>query len=362
MITESDVRKALSTVKFPGYSRDIVSFGMVSKIDIDGSQVSVVLSVTSSDAAKLEQLHMDAARAVGSLPGVSAVTVDIKEPPSSAQQAEERKRSIKGVDRAIAVGSGKGGVGKTTVAVNLAVALAERGQRVGLLDADVYGPNVPRMMGLDGQPEANADGKIVPFENYGVRVMSMGFFVNADTPVIWRGPMVGKLIEQFINDVDWGNLDILLIDLPPGTGDAQLSLSQLLALDGAIIVSTPQKVALEDAIKGLLMFQKVNVPILGVIENMSYFVCPHCGERTDIFDNGQTAKECERLHVPFLGEIPLDPSIRRGGDEGRPVLTIAPDSAQARAFRDIAERLLPRPARGPTASPLLNSILGNLKK
>jgi ATP-binding protein involved in chromosome partitioning len=205
---------------------------------------------------------------------------------------------------------------------------------------------------------ANEEGKITPLERYGVRVMSLGFFVDSDTPVIWRGPMVGKLIEQFVNDVDWGDLDILLIDLPPGTGDAQLSLSQVLPLDGVIIVSTPQKVALEDAMRGLLMFQKVEVPIAGVIENMSYFVCPHCNERTDIFDNGQVIKECERLGVPFLGEIPLDPSIRKGGDEGQPALKIAPTSPQATAFRKVAELLAPKPAKAATANPLLNALFG----
>ncbi len=366
MISESDVLNALRNVKFPGYSRDIVSFGMVSGITVSGSQVNVVLSVTSSDAKKLDELHVQTAKAVGALPGVSAVSVDIKEPPTTGQSASPNaapaaKKGIAGVAKAIAVGSGKGGVGKTTVAVNVAVALAERGLRVGLLDADVYGPNVPRMMGLEGQPET-AGEKIQPLENYGVRVMSLGFFVNADTPVIWRGPMVGKLIEQFVTDVNWGQLDILLIDLPPGTGDAQLSLSQILPLDGAIIVSTPQKVALEDAMKGLAMFQKVDVPIIGVIENMSYFVCPHCGERTDIFDSGKTEQECDRLHVPFLGQIPLDPSIRRGGDEGQPVLKVAPESPQADAFRKIAERLAPKPAQGATANPRLGSIVGALKK
>jgi len=360
MINENDVRIVLSTVKFPGYSRDIVSFGMVSSISIEGSKVNIVLRVTSSDPKKLEELQLATAKAVGALPGVSAVAVDIKEPPQTQPGRLPEKRGIPGVQKAIAVGSGKGGVGKTTVAVNLAVALAERGLRVGLLDADVYGPNVPRMMGIVGQPETRYD-KIVPLENYGVRVMSLGFFVNADTPVIWRGPMVGKLIEQFVTDVDWGELDLLLIDLPPGTGDAQLSLSQVLPLDGAIIVSTPQKVALEDAIKGLLMFQKVDVPIVGVIENMSYFVCPHCGERTDIFDSGQTAAECKRLGVAFLGEIPLDPAIRRGSDEGLPILVIAPDSPQSQAFRDIAERLIPQPAKSVTVPSRLDKIINDLR-
>jgi len=298
---------------------------------------------------------------VGSLRGVTAVSVDIKEPPAAQDSGVPQRKSIPGVAKVVAVGSGKGGVGKTTVAVNLAVALAERGLSVGLLDADVYGPNVPRMLGVEGQPESEEGGKIRPLENYGVRIMSMGFFVDAGTPVIWRGPMVGKLIEQFVTDVDWGKLDFLLIDLPPGTGDAQLSLSQVLELDGVIIVSTPQRVALDDAIKGLLMFQKVDAPITGVIENMSYFVCPHCGQRTDIFDSGKTAAECQRLGVPFLGEIPLDPAIRQGGDEGLPILRLAPKSPQAEAFRTVAERLATAGKRT-TANPLLNNILGGKEK
>lgn len=363
MITENDVRQALTTVTFPGYTRDIVSFGMVSRIAVAGARVDVVLAVSSAEPAKLTELRSATAKAVGRLPGVTAVNVEIVEPPSAKSAAgADKKKSIPGVARAIAVGSGKGGVGKTTVAVNLAVAMAESGLSVGLLDADVYGPNVPRMLGVDGQPQTDKDGAIIPLENYGVRIMSMGFFVNADTPVIWRGPMVGKLIEQFVRDVAWGELDVLIIDLPPGTGDAQLSLSQILPLDGVVIVSTPQRVALDDAMKGLLMFQKVDVPILGVVENMSYFVCPHCNERTEIFDSGQTALECEQLGVPFLGEIPLDPSIREGGDKGLPVLRVAPASPQAEAFRRLAARLAPKPEKGQTANPLLNAILGNLKR
>lgn len=360
MPTESEIRKALSTVKYPGYSRDIVSFGMVSGVMVQGSKIVVDLQVSSSDEQKLDELHVATARAVGALPGVTAVEVNIAPPPQAAHAAGSdtppQPQRLPGVKQAVAVGSGKGGVGKTTVAVNLAVALAERGLQVGLLDADVYGPNVPRMLGVQGQPRQSAKGKILPLESYGVKVMSIGFFVDNDTAVIWRGPMVGKLIDQFINDVDWGELDMLLIDLPPGTGDAQLSLSQALPLDGAVIVTTPQHVAVEDAMRGLLMFQKVNVPIVGVIENMSYFVCPHCGERTDIFAHGGGEQETERLGVPFLGEIPLDATIRQGGDEGKPILKVAPQSVQAEAFRKVAERLAPQ-ARPKTANPLLNSLL-----
>ncbi len=360
MTTEADVREALRGVTFPGYSRDIVSFGMVSAVFVAGARVTVRLAVASEDPAKLERLRLDTARAVGGLPGVTAVEVEVVSPPTTGRGPQPTGGGLTGVKKAIAVGSGKGGVGKTTVAVNLAVALAERGLDVGLLDADVYGPNVPRMMGVSGQPQAS-DGKILPLVSYGVKVMSLGFFVGADTPVIWRGPMVGKLIDQFITDVAWGQLDVLLVDLPPGTGDAQLSLSQALPLDGAIIVTTPQPVALEDAIKGLLMFQKVNVPIVGVIENMSYFVCPHCHERTDIFSYGGAAKECERLGVPFLGEIPLDPTIRQGGDEGKPILIAAPSSPQADAFRRVAGQLTPEGARKGMPRSFLGSVLDGLR-
>jgi ATP-binding protein involved in chromosome partitioning len=242
------------------------------------------------------------------------------------------------VKHTVAVSSGKGGVGKTTVSVNLAVALAQRGAQVGLLDCDVYGPNVPLMMGVK-QPDMGSGGaqKLKPPERYGVKLMSIGFFVPDDNPVVWRGPMINSAIQQFLRDVDWGALDYLVVDLPPGTGDAQLSLSQLIPITGAVIVTTPQEVSLLDSKKGLAMFQKVHVPVLGIIENMSSFVCPHCKERTDIFSHGGGRKAAEALGVPFLGEIPIDLAIRSGGDEGRPLMDAAPDSPQADAFRRIAD-------------------------
>ena len=242
------------------------------------------------------------------------------------------------VKHTVAVSSGKGGVGKTTVSVNLAVALAQRGVQVGLLDCDIYGPNVPLMMGVK-QPDMGSGGaqKLKPPERYGVKLMSIGFFVPDDNPVVWRGPMINSAIQQFLRDVDWGALDYLVVDLPPGTGDAQLSLSQLIPITGAVIVTTPQEVSLLDSKKGLAMFQKVHVPVLGIIENMSSFVCPHCQERTDIFSHGGGRKAAEALGVPFLGEIPIDPAIRSGGDAGRPLMDTAPDSPQADAFRRIAD-------------------------
>ena len=254
-------------------------------------------------------------------------------------QRQPTENPIPGVKNVIAISSGKGGVGKSTVAVNLAVALAQTGANVGLMDADIYGPNIPLMMGVTQPPEKEGE-KIRPAESHGVKVMSMGFFVPEETPVVWRGPMVHGAIQQFFRDVLWDELDYLLIDLPPGTGDVQLTLSQLVPMTGAVSVTTPQEVALHDVRKGVMMFKKVNVPILGVIENMSYFVCGHCGERSDIFSFGGGERAAEKFGVPFLGRIPLDPAIREGGDSGLPILIANPSSAQAKAFKEMAETLI----------------------
>lgn len=245
---------------------------------------------------------------------------------------------IPNVKHVIAISSGKGGVGKTTVAVNLSVALSLAGAKVGLMDADVYGPNIPMMMGVPTPPQQE-DGKIKPAEGHGVKVISMGYFVPEETAVVWRGPMIHTAIQQFFRDVIWGELDYLLVDLPPGTGDAQLTLSQLVPLCGAVTVTTPQEVALHDVRKGMMMFQKVNVPLLGLIENMSYFVCGHCGERTEIFSHGGGERAAEKLGIPFLGRIPIDPAIRAGGDTGMPIVVANPASPQATAFREIAAKL-----------------------
>ena len=239
----------------------------------------------------------------------------------------------------IAVASGKGGVGKSTIAVNLAVTLAHTGAAVGLLDADIHGPNIPRMMGVGGQPQKSPDGKMTPLYNYGVKLMSVGFLAGGTKPVIWRGPLIGKMIKQFLTQVDWGLLDYLIVDLPPGTGDAQLTLCQSVALTGGVIVSTPHDVALEDALRGMEMLRAVQVPILGLIENMSYFLCPHCQERTDIFAHGGTRKAAAEHHVPFLGELPLDLKIRRGGDEGVPIVVAEPHSEYAAIFHAICEQI-----------------------
>ncbi|MEW6543577.1 MAG: Mrp/NBP35 family ATP-binding protein [Nitrospirota bacterium] len=285
---------------------------------------------------------------------------------SSRQGSGQGKSDlIPGVRHVIAISSGKGGVGKSTVAANLAVALRLSGARVGLMDADVYGPNIPMMMGAPKPPEQQ-DGKIKPAESHGVKLISMGYFVPEETAIVWRGPMIHTAIQQFFRDVLWGELDYLLIDLPPGTGDAQLTISQLIPLTGAVAVTTPQEVALHDVRKGLMMFQKVNVPLLGIIENMSYFVCGHCGHRTEIFSHGGGERAAEKLGIPFLGTIPIDPEIRAGGDAGLPIVVSRPDSPQAKAFAKIAAKLIERitadvEAEGKGASPI-DSLLKKLKR
>ena len=277
--------------------------------------------------------------------------------------AENKENLIPTVKHTIAISSGKGGVGKSTVAVNLACALVKQGARVGLMDADMYGPNVPMMMGVHKQPEQQ-DGKLLPAESHGVKLISMGFFVPEETPLTWRGPMIHTAIQQFFRDVLWGDLDYLLVDLPPGTGDAQLSISQLVPLSGAVIVTTPQEVALHDSRKGLVMFQKVNVPILGIIENMSYYVCGKCGERTEIFSYGGGERAAEKLGLPFLGRIPIDPAIRAGGDSGMPIVVADPSSPQAKAFTAIASTMvagLGKPCSTETPKPI-ETLLQKIKR
>jgi len=279
-------------------------------------------------------------------------------------RGQESENLIPGVSHVIAVSSGKGGVGKSTVAANLAVALAQSGATVGLMDADIYGPNIPIMMGVERPPEQQ-DGKLLPAESYGVKLISMGFFVPEETAVVWRGPMVHKALEQFFRDVLWGELDYLLIDLPPGTGDAQLTLSQLVPLSGAITVTTPQEVALYDVRKGMMMFQKVNVPLLGIIENMSFFLCPHCSGRSEIFSYGGGERAAEKFGIPFLGRIPIDPAIRAGGDIGMPIVAAQPGSPTTQAFKEIAAKLaatVSTPAGDGHSAPRIDSLLKKIKK
>jgi ATP-binding protein involved in chromosome partitioning len=344
-LTEDRVLEALKTVRFPGLSRDIVSFGFVKDLAVGGGNVSFRLEIVTESARAAEEIKRDATEKLRSLPGVHAVTIalDVKSPAQAAAP-----RSVPGVappDAAIlrdvrfkiAVASGKGGVGKSTVAANLALALERLGNRVGLMDSDIYGPSQQMMMGIEEKPFVNEENQIVPITRHGVKVMSLGFLMDVDQPVIWRGPMVMKAVEQFLQDVAWGSLDFLVIDLPPGTGDAQLTLTQKIHLSGAVIVTTPQDVSLIDARKGLAMFQKVNVPVLGIIENMSYYVCPECGHREEIFKHGGGKRTAEQLQVPFLGEIPLDPKVAIGGDSGLPIVAGEPKSPVTEAYLRLAE-------------------------
>jgi len=347
-LTEEKVLEVLRTVKFPGLSRDIVSFGFVKDLSVGGGNVSLRLEITTESPSAAEEIRRDATEKLRSLPGVHAVTIrlDVK-PPAPATAARPAAAAppsaiLPEVRFTIAVASGKGGVGKSTVAANLALALERVGKRVGLMDSDIYGPSQQMMMGIDEKPYVNEANQIVPVERYGVRVMSLGFLMDVDQPVIWRGPMVMKAVEQFLQDVAWGRLDFLVIDLPPGTGDAQLTLTQKIHLSGAVIVTTPQDVSLIDARKGLAMFQKVNVPVLGIVENMSYYVCPSCGHREEIFKHGGGRRTAEALQVPFLGEIPLDPKVVAGGDAGRPIVASDPRSAVSEAYLRIAEGIARR--------------------
>ena len=339
-ISEADVRKALEVVQDPELGRDLVSLGMIKDIQVRDSAVSFTLELTTPACPLKSELKKAAEEAVRSISGVKDVQINLSaRVPKGAGLPE--KRQIPGVSNIIAVASGKGGVGKSTVAVNLAVALAQTGAQVGLLDADIYGPSIPIMMGVHEHP--TSDGKkLFPIERHGVKMMSIGFLVPQDTAVIWRGPIVMRAVEQLLYDVDWGTLDYLVVDLPPGTGDAQLTLAQKVPVMGAVIVTTPQDVALVDAAKGVNMFQELRVPILGIVENMSYFVCPHCEGRTDIFSHGGGSKVAETLGVPFLGEIPLSMDVRESGDRGVPIVEAEPESPQAEAFRKLAEKVAAR--------------------
>jgi ATP-binding protein involved in chromosome partitioning len=342
MINEDAVRSALKTVNYPGYSRDIVSFGLVKQVQVQGDTIAVTLQLTSGNPEIARQIREDCERTLKALSGVGSVTVQVAQAAAPGQSRGQdpwaQQTPVPGVRRVVAVASGKGGVGKSTVAVNLACALAHLGAKVGLLDCDIYGPSIPLMMGINEKPTISDDEKMVPPANYGVKLMSIGFLLEGDQPVIWRGPMIQKTIQQFIGSVEWGELDVLLVDLPPGTGDAQLSLCQTVPLHGGVIVTTPQEASLGVVRKGIAMFQKVNVPILGIIENMSYYTAPG-GQRVEIFGHGGGASEARRQNVPFLGEVPLFVEIREGGDRGTPVVVAAPESAPAQAFISIGNNV-----------------------
>lgn len=349
MLSEAAVTEALKSVRYPGFSRDIVSFGLVKTMAVNQGAVSVLLALTSGNAEVASQLKLSCEQAIRGLPDVKHVHVEVRLPagapatgPAGAATAAGAgpnpwagQSRVAGIRHIVAVASGKGGVGKSTCSVNLAVALRNLGAKVGLLDCDIYGPSIPLMMGIKERPTVNDEEKLVPPVAHGVKLMSMGFLLDSDAPVIWRGPMIVKTIQQFIFAVDWGELDYLLVDLPPGTGDAQLTLCQTVPIDGGVIITTPQEASLGVVRKGIAMFEKVNVPILGIVENMSYFVTPG-GERVEIFGHGGGRQEAVRLNLPFLGEVPIYTEIRQGGDRGTPVTASHPDAPPAKAFASIA--------------------------
>ncbi len=351
-VTAEQVLEALKVVDDPFKKENIVDLGMIDGLQIKDGHVAFAIEIDPAQGAEMEPIRKIAEDSVHALPGVLTVTAVLtaERAPSAAPPQDgpqlmpgqgqlPPKMDLPGIKSVIAVASGKGGVGKSTTAVNLALAMAENGKKVGLLDADIYGPSIPRMLGVTDDPSQSESGKIAPLEGHGIKCMSMGFLVEEETPVIWRGPMATGALEQLLSDVEWGDLDVLVVDLPPGTGDIHLSMAQRVPLDGAIIVSTPQDIALADARKGLNMFVKVDIPVFGLIENMSYFACPHCGERSDIFSHGGAREEAEILDVDFLGEIPLDIVIRETSDGGNPIVASDPGSVHSEAYKNIAEKV-----------------------
>lgn len=342
MPDEATIRQALQTVKYPGFSRDIVSFGLVKGIQVEGSKAIVQLSFETRDPKIPQAINLDARAALMQVEGIEDVQLDfdIKEPAQQApqQQTQFQAATIPGVKNVICVASGKGGVGKSTVAANLAIALSKAGNQVGLCDCDIHGPSISLMFDASEEPQFTADGKCIPHRRHGIQLISTGMLVDDATPVIWRGPMIHKQVRTFLFDVMWEDLDYLVLDMPPGTGDVPLTLAQTIEVNGVVIVTTPQEVALIDARKAASMFGKVNVPIVGLIENMSYFICPNDGNQYAIFGEGGGQKEAERLGVPLLGRIPLEMAIREGGDAGRPAALEA-DTPTSKAFAEIAEKL-----------------------
>ncbi len=340
-VTEEQIKDALTTVKYPGFSRDIVSFGIVKGIDLRDGDVTVQLALATNDPQIPQTIKNQAESALRNVSGVreAKVRIDIQAPPAGSGAAGVGATKIAGIKHVIAIASGKGGVGKSTVAANLAVALQQSGAAVGLCDCDIYGPSISLMFGSRERPMATEDNHIIPIEQYGLRLMSMGFLLDDAAPAILRGPMVTRYTQQFLRQVEWGELDFLVLDLPPGTGDIQLTIVQTVALSGAIIVTTPQEVALIDARKASAMFEKVNVPVLGLIENMSYFLSPSDGVRYDIFGSGGGEREAKRIHVPLLGQIPIDIATREAGDRGMPVTAEAKDSPVSAEFTKVARQL-----------------------
>jgi len=335
MTTEADILKALSSIIDPDFNKDIVSLGFVKNISIQGDKVAFTIELTTPACPVKEAFRQQAEAAVLAIPAINAADITMS---SKVQQAEPEKDLLPGVANIIAVASGKGGVGKSTTAVNLAIAMAQTGARVGLLDGDIYGPSIPRMTGLAGyMPAIDHDKNILtPLENYGIKTISIGFLMPEGEAVVWRGPMVASALTQLLRDVAWGDLDYLFVDMPPGTGDVQLTLTQKVPVTGAVLVTTPQDIALLDCRKGIEMFQKVNVPAIGIVENMSQFICPHCGESSHIFAEGGAAKLGEAYNTDVLAHIPLDIAIRENSDAGTPIVAAMPDSDQAKAYQTLA--------------------------
>ncbi|RCL02240.1 MAG: ParA/MinD ATPase like protein [Candidatus Tokpelaia sp. JSC189] len=360
-ITRSDVLGQLKQVKGPDFTDDIVSLGLVSEISIVDGKVFFSITVPTGRAEELELLRQTAEKVVTAIDGVNSAVVTLtaerkhgteEKSMFSLRSAAHKqlriapRRPIEGVKYIITVASGKGGVGKSTTAINLALALKESGLTIGLLDADIYGPSLPRLVGIHRRPESH-DKKLEPLEQYGLKLISMGFLVDEETPMVWRGPMVMGAITQMLRDVLWAPLDVLVVDMPPGTGDAHLTLAQQVPLSGSVIISTPQDLALADARKGIEMFMKVGVPILGIIENMSYFIAPDTGRRYDIFGHGSVRLEAKKRKVAFLGEVPLDPQIRAASDEGRPIILAKPYGLHAKRYRDIAQVIIKKLEESP---------------
>ncbi|MCA0202038.1 MAG: Mrp/NBP35 family ATP-binding protein [Proteobacteria bacterium] len=371
-LTETLVIDTLKSVDSGTAGLDIVARGWVKNVHIKDGRVIFALEVPASMGPKLEPVRLAAENAIKQLSGVTAVTAVLtaearraptapQPGPASGVPAPRERLALPTVKHIVAVASGKGGVGKSTTAVNLAVALARLGKKVALFDADIYGPSVPRLTGLAGQKPMSDGKRVTPLEAHGIKVMSIGFMMAEDTPVVWRGPMVMGALEQMLRDVDWGDLDVMVVDMPPGTGDTQLTMSQRVPLAGAVIVSTPQDIALIDARKGLGMFRKVEVPILGLIENMSYYICPNCNHRDEIFSHGGAHRTADQLGVDFLGEIPLDIKIRMTSDAGTPVAVSEPDGPHAGAYIEIAKRLWDKLSSGRRKAPEI-SVRGSLEE
>lgn len=344
------IREALKNVKYPGFSRDVVSFGLVADITAADGVATVVMEHSIKDAQTVEQIRRDCEAALEAIPGVrqGVVQMRVKGAPAAGPAPGPGRPTdpfagrtpLPGVKHIVAVASAKGGVGKSTVATNLAITLQRSGLKVGLMDADIYGPSLPTMMGVAEKPEITDERKVIPLERDGMKLMSIGFLVPQEKAMIWRGPMVMSAVQQFLRDVLWGELDVLVVDMPPGTGDAQLTLVQQVPLSGVVMVTTPQQVAVIDVIRGIQMFQETKAPVVGVVENMSGFACSHCNEVTDIFGRDGGRRTSERFGVPFLGAIPIEPAVVAAGDRGRPVVVDAPDSAAAAAFREVADGVM----------------------